>query len=74
MKITEMFAFVSVDANGDEGVVAMTSPLGMMLPLIGADMARVESLKLHAIKIAEVTGIPVILLKFSVREEIGWMP
>ena len=48
-KITELFAFVAEDTGpDDEGVMAFSvdSFSGpMMMPLIGADMERVESLR-----------------------------
>lgn len=44
-RIEEMYAFVAEDSGpDDEGVVGMATKSGWM-PLVGADMARVESLK-----------------------------
>lgn len=52
--ITELFAFVATDnEDGNEGIIGLMTPDGMM-PMIGADLARVESLK----KIADETGVP----------------
>lgn len=69
LHIDQMFAFVALDKDGTEGVVA-TMKEGVYYPLVGADMERVESLKPMAEKLAEQLGVPVTLLKFSVREEI----
>jgi hypothetical protein len=48
-EITELFAFVIVDPRDpsqDEGVMAFLDPrTKAWLPMVGADMARVESLK-----------------------------
>ncbi|MBA7476963.1 hypothetical protein ES707_12359 [subsurface metagenome] len=70
-RIEEMYAFVAEDSGpDDEGVVAM-SVGGVMLPLVGADMARVESLKPIARGIAVETGKRIKLLHFTHREELG---
>lgn len=69
-RITELFAFVAVDHDGDEGVIGFRHPSGDWLPLVGADMERIESLKPFAMKTAAASGKPVKLLRFKVREEI----
>jgi len=69
LKIEEMFAFVAEDETG-EGVIGMTMPDGMWMPLVGADMARAESLKKHAKEIGRVSGKKITLLKFTTRETI----
>ncbi len=70
-RIEEMYAFVAEDSGpDDEGVVAM-SVGSVMLPLVGADMARVESLKPIAREIAARTGQKIKLLHFTHREELG---
>lgn len=44
-RITEMFAFCTVDANDVEGVISTAvGPLHM--PLVGGDMKRVEQLRM----------------------------
>ncbi|MBA7670703.1 hypothetical protein ES703_78850 [subsurface metagenome] len=69
-RIEEMYAFVAEDSGpDDEGVVAMSAG-AVMLPLVGADMARVESLKPIARDIAAQTGKKIKLLHFTHREEI----
>ncbi len=70
-RIEEMYAFVAEDTGpDDEGVVAMS--LGnVLLPLVGADMARVESLRPIAKDISEKTGKKVRLLRFTQREDLG---
>lgn len=70
-RIEEMFAFVAEDSGpDDEGIVGMNMGAGWM-PLVGADMARVESLKPIARGIAMQTGKKIRLLHFSQREELG---
>lgn len=68
-RIDEMFAFVVIDENGDEGVPAMISG-GTAFPLIAADEARLESLRPIAAKMATMLGQPFTLCRFSVRTEI----
>jgi hypothetical protein len=56
-----MFAFICEDKGpNDERVVA----------LVGADMARVNSLKSYALDIAKKTGKKVKLIHFTNREDL----
>jgi len=69
-KIEKLYAYVSED-NGpeDEGVVAMLQS-NTWIPLVGADMARMESLRGYANLLAKKTGKKIHLLEFSVRTEL----
>uniref|UniRef100_A0A6M3X503 Uncharacterized protein n=1 Tax=viral metagenome TaxID=1070528 RepID=A0A6M3X503_9ZZZZ len=70
-RIEEMYAFVTEDSGPeDEGIVGMNLGFGWM-PLVGADMARVESLKPIVRGIAAETGKRIKLLHFTHREELG---
>ena len=70
-RIEEMFAFVAEDSGpDDEGVVGMYTKNGWM-PLVGADMARVESLRPIVRTIAVETGQRIKLLHFTHREDLG---
>ena len=58
-----MYAFVATaNDGGDEGIIAVGMPGNptTMLPLVGADMARVESLK----KLADELGIEYVIKRF----------
>jgi hypothetical protein len=45
-KITELFAFVSIGSDpDDEGVMAFQTNGGTWMPMVGADMTRVNELK-----------------------------
>jgi len=69
-KIEQMYAFVCEDSGPeDEGIIGMQTGMGWM-PLVGADMARVKSLRPIAETIARSSGKPVKLLRFTTREEI----
>ncbi|MBA7588167.1 hypothetical protein ES708_30218 [subsurface metagenome] len=69
-KITQMYAFVAEDSGpDDEGITGIW--MGeIFMPLVGADMARVNSLRPAAEAIARKTGKPIKLLHFSQREEL----
>lgn len=68
LKIDELYAFIAEEPDG-EGLAA--HQLGaMMMPLIGADAARVDSLRALAQHVADQTGRPLRLCRFSVREEL----
>jgi len=70
-RIEEIYAFVAEDSGPeDEGIVGMNTGDGWM-PLVGADMARVESLKPIARGIAAATGKKIKILRFTQREELG---
>ena len=74
-RIEEMFAFVVLDDDGTEGVPAVTVNMGpyegdMSFPLLGADMARIESLRPHAVRLSKQMGKKVTLCKFTNREEM----
>ena len=69
-KIDKMFAFVTEDRPGSEGVTAFGLPGGGWMPMVGADMARVESLRNRAQEIADRTGSPITIVEFSTRNDI----
>jgi hypothetical protein len=66
--IQELFAFIS-DDNG-EGVAAYLGPDGIWMPMVGADQARVDSLRPMAQELAKMSGVKVTLARFSTRENI----
>lgn len=69
-KITECFMFICQDSDSnDEGVPAVR--IGeVWAPLVCADMARVDSMRKYALKVAK-TGKSVRLVRFSQMEELG---
>jgi hypothetical protein len=65
-KIEKLYAWVAEEPDGGEGVCAMSVPgLGGMVPLIGADRARIESYRGHAHAVRVASGYPVRLKVFS---------
>jgi hypothetical protein len=71
-----MFAFIQSDKDpDDEGVTAWNfydvfKDENNWMPLMGADMKRVESLKPIAQQIADKTRKPVQLVKFTCRTDL----
>jgi len=69
-RIEQMYAFVAEDSGpDDEGVIGTMTKNGW-LPLVGADMARVNSLRPIAEAVASQLGKPVKLLRFTNREQL----
>jgi hypothetical protein len=68
LRIDELYAFIASDADG-EGLPAFQNG-GMMLPMVCADKARVDSLREMARQIVRETGNKITLCRFSLREEI----
>lgn len=62
-KITQMMAWICTEPDGQEGIPAIASGMGP-LPLIGADVERIESMRPYAEQLA-ASGMPVKLVRFS---------
>ncbi|NVM24200.1 MAG: hypothetical protein HWN68_20780 [Desulfobacterales bacterium] len=75
-RINELYAFIVEDQGpDDEGIIALkstseTTGEGVWLPLAGADMARVESLRPFAEGIGRKVKKKVKLCKFDRRQEL----
>ena len=71
LKITEMFAFVTIDdSDGSEGIIGMMKPNGEWFPFVGADLKNVESIVPLANAICKKMNKEYKILKFSKREDI----
>jgi len=69
--IDQMYAFVVVDPEDDtEGITAFVDGGGMAMPMVGADMDRVDSLRPIAEGMAKNIGRSISVLRFSQRTEI----
>lgn len=68
LPIERMFAYIASDETG-EGIVAMTAD-GISMPLVGADAARMLSLRPIAERLVKQTGKPIKLVRFDQRTEI----
>ena len=75
-RIKEMYAFIAEDSGpDDEGVIGIQTGPGddgqrLWLPLVGADMARVNSLRPIAQGIGRQIGKKVTLVHFSNRQDL----
>lgn len=71
LRIEQMYAFVVLDpADDTEGIIAFQAGPGNWMPMVGADMDRVNSLRGLAQKVATEQELPVRLLRFEVRTEL----
>lgn len=69
--IQEMWAWLSIHEDGDEGVIGYYNPdMGGWMPLVGADRERIESFRAYANQAATLSGKPVVLARFSVRTDV----
>lgn len=67
--ITDIYAFVAVHPDGDEGILGQ-SVAGVLMPLIGADLTRLQQLRPMAEQIAKQSGKVVKLVRFTHRTEL----
>ena len=71
VRIDEMYAYVIMDDDDTEGIPAFQlTGSAIPMPMVGADMARVESLNPIAQSMAQQLGKKVTLVRFTTREEI----
>ena len=73
--IDALYAWVATEPDGGEGLCAasLPSPVNgrmMMMPLIGADLDRIKSLRDYAEMTRKLTGYPVRLVRFSRRDDL----
>jgi hypothetical protein len=66
-RIDSLWAFTCIDSDGTEGVAGALIPKLGFVPLVGADLARIASMRPYAQQVATATGRPVTLSHFSVR-------
>lgn len=71
-KIESVWAFISQDEDGMEGIIG--APIGgsnTLIPLLGSDEKLLETLKPVAAYIATLTKKKIHLIKFHQREDCG---
>ncbi len=69
-KIEVIYAFISID-EGPEGEGIVAALMGdKWMPLVGADMDRVESLRPLAMEVSRITGKRIVLARFGDREDL----
>lgn len=67
--ITEMYAFCAESPPGEEGIIGFKGPDNNWVPLVGADMERVEQLREIALQIKANSKLTVVLKKFKLVSE-----
>lgn len=70
VRIERMYAYIVLDDDGTEGIPAVTAPNGLVLPMVGADMERMNQLRPQAEKAANDLKKPVFFCCFENRREI----
>lgn len=68
LSIDQMFAFIAVDDDG-EGITGFKGPMGWM-PMVGADMARIDSFREIAQELSNVSGKRIVIAKFDSRTDL----
>jgi hypothetical protein len=69
--INEVWAYVSKNDGGDEGICGFQDPrTKQWLPMIAGDKERLQVLRPFAHQIAKVTNKKVTLVRLSVREDL----
>ena len=72
LKIESIYAIVAIGPQG-EGVIGSSMTIEgqlMMVPFVGADIARIKQLIPHAKQIAQMTGTPFKVYKFDNKTDI----
>ena len=71
--IKELFAYIAEEEQDSEGIIGMVSNIAgvgqSFVPLVGANMERVDRYKDKAIQIGKITGKTVKLKRFKLIEE-----
>jgi hypothetical protein len=71
-KIERLYAWIATEADGKEGVPAVTAPDGTVCPLVGADRARIESFReiaRGALRLGDVVGVRLVCFDHLVEIE-----
>ena len=65
-----MYAFIAEDKGPDDEGVAAINLGGFWMPLVGADMKRVDAIRTMAKTVAQHTKKKITLVKFSARTDV----
>lgn len=72
-KITSLYAWIATEADGGEGLPAMHTVIDgqeYFMPLMGADMARIKSLRGKAELVARRGNVRLRLCRFQLVDEL----
>jgi hypothetical protein len=71
--ISVLYAWIATEPDGGEGVCS--AQIGdTHMPLVGADLDRIKSLRQWAEAARRATGYPVRLVRFGSREDLEVLP
>lgn len=70
LRIDQVWVFVSLDEDGNEGVCAASLPGLGVVPLIAADEDRLKSLTGLAHEVSQLSGKTIRLIRLCTREEV----
>lgn len=68
--IEKLYAWVAEEDDGQQGVIAFICHDGVHLPLIGADMARIESFRSYVEQLAHEHKKKIFLMEFSAKKTL----
>lgn len=74
LPIKAIYAWVMTQPDGGEAIPAIATPDGLTMPLIGADVDRVNSFRRIAENMRRDVGYPVRLVRFGHREVLEELP
>lgn len=70
VRIEKMYAFIVVDHDNTEGIPAFPLPNGTIMPMVGADRARLDDLRPIAEEFARQRGLSVEVVVFTTRMHV----
>jgi hypothetical protein len=71
--IDALYAWVATEPDGGEGICSAQIG-GTHMPLVGANMDRIKSLRLYAEAVRRMSGYPVRLVRFGSRDDLEVLP
>lgn len=69
-RITDIWAWTAIGDDDEEGICGFLAPDGTMMPMIMADLVRLQELRPMAELIAKSSGRTLVLSRFTQRSEI----
>jgi len=67
-RIERLYAWICTEPDGGHGIPALKMPDDVIMPMIGSDLIRIESLRPYAEDIRMNKGYPMELVEFSGRK------
>lgn len=70
-RITELWAYLMLHGDGDEGIPAFLAPGNVMMPMVCADLERLQKVRPMAEIAARKAGKQVAIARFTQRTDAG---